>query len=75
VMTPLAQPPTTLHIRMIKGRRDEVPPSVRLRLLPSRDGWSLLGPDGELVFQALGTRGRRQCLEFAQAQGVLAVFS
>jgi hypothetical protein len=46
-----------------------------LRLLPSGDGWSLVGPDGELVFHALGVHGRRHCLEFARAEGVLAVFS
>jgi hypothetical protein len=49
--------------------------SARWRLLPSGDGWSLLAPDGELAFHALGIRGRRCCLEFARAQGVLAVFS
>jgi hypothetical protein len=48
---------------------------VRVRLLPSGDGWSLVGPDGKVVFQALGTGGRRECLRFAQAHGVLAVFS
>jgi hypothetical protein len=47
---------------------------VRLRLLQSGDGWSLVGPDGGLVFQALGTDGRRRCLEFARAEGVLTVF-
>jgi hypothetical protein len=46
-----------------------------LKLLPSGDGWSLVGPNGELVFEALGTRGRRECLEYARARGVLAIFS
>ncbi len=49
--------------------------NVRLRLLPSGDGWSLVGRDGKVVFEALGTGGRRECLRFAQAHGVLAVFS
>ena len=49
--------------------------TIRLRLLANGDGWALVGPDGEIVFQALGTRGRRQCLEYAQAEGVLAVIS
>lgn len=48
---------------------------VTLRLLPSGDGWSLIGSDGRLVFKALGPRGRRRCLEFARAHGVLALFS
>ncbi len=43
----------------------------RLRLLPSGDGWSLVGVDGELVFSALGLSGRRRCLEFARAEGVI----
>jgi hypothetical protein len=46
---------------------------VRLRLLPSGDGWSLVSPDGKLVFHALGTAGRRRCLETARARGVLAI--
>jgi hypothetical protein len=48
---------------------------ARLKLMPSGDGWSLLTPDGEVVFHALGTRARRRCLEVAQAKGVLAVLS
>jgi hypothetical protein len=46
-----------------------------LKLLPSADGWSLVGPQGELVYQALGTAGRRRCPEYARAHGVLAVYS
>jgi hypothetical protein len=45
----------------------------RLRLLPSGDGWSLVGGNGTLVFSALGRSGRRRCLEFAAAAGVLAI--
>ena len=47
----------------------------RLRLLASDDGWSLVRPDGELLFRALGTRARHECLQFARAHGALAVFS
>jgi hypothetical protein len=47
----------------------------RLRLLPSGDGWSLVRADGALVFSALGCSGRRLCLEFARATGVLALAS
>ena len=49
--------------------------SGRLRLLAGGDGWALMTPEGKVVFHALGTRGRRRCLEFARAHGVLAVFS
>ncbi len=47
----------------------------RLRLLPSGDGWSLVGTDGALVFSALGLNGRRRCLEYAQATGALTLAS
>jgi hypothetical protein len=46
-----------------------------LRLLPSADGWSLVGLDGELVFSAVGLSGRKRCLEYAQARGALALIS
>jgi hypothetical protein len=49
--------------------------AVRLKLMSSGDGWSLVSPDGEVVFHALGTRARRRCLEVAQAKGVLTVLS
>jgi hypothetical protein len=47
----------------------------RLRLLPSGDGWSLIGDDGRLVFSALGLGGRRRCLEYAQSHGVVTLIS
>jgi hypothetical protein len=47
----------------------------KLRLLPSADGWALVSLDGELVFSALGLSGRRQCLEFAHTEGVVALAS
>jgi hypothetical protein len=49
--------------------------ATHLRLLPSGDGWSLVGDHGELVFSALGVSGRRRCLEFARARGVAALIS
>jgi hypothetical protein len=47
----------------------------RFRLLPSGDGWSVVGPRGELVVREQGTASRQRCLEAARARGVLAVFS
>jgi hypothetical protein len=41
--------------------------------LPSGDGWALVGGNGTLVFSALGRSARRRCLEFAAANGVLAI--
>jgi hypothetical protein len=74
-MTSLAHSPSTVQVRGLRRLSREAHARDALRLLPSGDGWALIGPEGELVFQALGTRGRRECLEFAQARGVLAVFS
>jgi hypothetical protein len=71
-MTAFAHAPAAIEIRTSDARRHE---RTRLRLLASGDGWSLLSPDGKLVFHALGVRGRRRCLEFARAHGVLAVIS
>jgi hypothetical protein len=51
------------------------PVARQLLLRPSDDGWSLLTPDGEVVYRGLGEAGRRQCLKFACARGVLAVIS
>ena len=45
----------------------------RLRLVPRGDGWSLVDGDGELTFSATGLSGRRRCLEFARAQGVITL--
>jgi hypothetical protein len=49
---------------------DQAHAGVRLTLRPSGDGWSLVGPAGQLVFHALGADGRRSCLEFAPAAGI-----
>jgi hypothetical protein len=45
----------------------------RLRLLPSGDGWALVGADGRIAFSALGLSGRRRCLEFAREHGVITL--
>ena len=48
---------------------------VRVRLVQSGEAWSLVSPEGESVFQASGKEARRRCLEFACAEGVLALLS
>jgi hypothetical protein len=74
-MSSLAHVPAAFELRGpgAVGRRADA--MIGLRLAPSGDGWALLGADGHLVFHALGTHGRRRCLEFARAHGVLVVFS
>jgi hypothetical protein len=46
-----------------------------LLLRTSEDGWSLLTPQGELVFRARGLDARRRSLEAAYERGALAVLS
>jgi hypothetical protein len=63
-------------LEVLSGSRAAPGASMRrLRLRQTDDGWSLLGPDGEIVFRAMGDRARRRCLEFARGTGVLAVIS
>jgi hypothetical protein len=73
-MTALAHIPTAFEIRggagVLAGEHPE-----RFILRATGDGWSLLGPGGEVVFHGLGRRGRHECLEFARDHGVLSVFS
>jgi hypothetical protein len=49
---------------------------AEIQLLASGDGWSLVDrSSGDLVFSALGLSGRRRCLEYAHASGVLALIT
>jgi len=72
-MTTLAQPRGTWP--PITEPSHPATRAERLRLLPSGDGWSLIGRGGEPVFFGLGVSGRRRCLEFARSRGVLTLFS
>lgn len=74
-MSSLAQPLIPRSIASGSASETRAEARVKLRLLASGDGWSLIAPDGRLVFEALGAQGRRGCLEFARAHGVLALFS
>jgi hypothetical protein len=73
-MTPLAHNPALHRIRL-SGKRRLPEGADSLTLCATGDGWSLIGPRGELVFHGLGVKGRRKCLEFAREHGVVAVFS
>jgi hypothetical protein len=74
-MTSLAFTPAATGLHTAEKPRADTRPRPRLKLLPSADGWSLVTPSGKLAFHALGTQGRRRCLEFARAQGVLVISS
>lgn len=45
----------------------------QLTLRATETGWSMLDPNGAVVFRRPGPRGRRECLEFARALGVLSI--
>jgi hypothetical protein len=45
----------------------------RLILRPDAEGWTLVSPGGDVVFRAQGSGGKRQCLKFALARGVIRV--
>jgi hypothetical protein len=55
------------------GERELAARSLSLRA--TGDGWALMSSGGRVVFSALGVSGRRMCLEFARAAGVLSVRS
>lgn len=74
-MTALADTPTSLEVHPVTKLNRLAMSAGHLRLLPSGDGWSLIGPTGELVFFGLGAAGRRRCLEFARSRGVLTLLT
>ena len=74
-MSALAHRPAAFAIRMANQRDASHTATDTLTLRPTGDGWALLGSGGDVVFRALGLGGRRQCLEFARAHGVVAVLS
>jgi hypothetical protein len=45
----------------------------QLTLRATEGGWSMLDASGAVVFRRPGPAGRRECLEFARALGVLSI--
>ncbi len=45
----------------------------KLILRPDATGWTLASPEGDVVFRARGSNGKRQCLKFALARGAIRV--
>ncbi len=74
-VTASATTPTAFEIRTLgrAHRRDRA--DGRMSLRATEDGWSLVAPDGTVVFRGLGLAGRRQCLQYAREHGVLCVYS
>ncbi len=71
----LAYRPTAFAIHVAEPRRLRHALGRHPLLAPTEDGWSLVGPAGELLFRGFGVRGRRECLEFARDHGIVAVMS
>jgi hypothetical protein len=46
-----------------------------LVLRATEDGWSLITPDGEVLYRGLGIASRRRCLEIAVERGAATVHS
>jgi hypothetical protein len=74
-MSAIAHKPAAFSVRLGTKPFAEAAVPGYLRLRPTEDGWSLIGTAGDIVFHALGPRGRRQCLEYARAHGIVAVLS
>jgi hypothetical protein len=71
----LAYKPAAFAIHIAEPRRLRHAVGRYPTLAPTEDGWSLVGPAGDLLFRGLGVRGRRECLEFARDRGIVAVMS
>jgi hypothetical protein len=74
-MTSVAHHPAAFAVHVDRDPRLRDESDGRLYLRATGDGWSLLNPAGEVLFRGFGLAGRRQCLEFARANGVLAVLA
>jgi hypothetical protein len=74
-MSALAPKPAAFALRLADRPSVQSASSGYLRLRATEDGWSLIGTGGAVVFHGLGAQGRRQCLEYARAHGILAVLS
>ena len=74
-MSAIAPRPAAFALRLAGRPIVQTASAEYLRLRACEDGWSLIGASGKVVFHALGLQGRRRCLEYARAHGILAVLS
>ncbi len=74
-MSAIAHKPAAFEMRGGPEALTHAAANHRYSLRATEDGWSLLGPSGEVVFRGFGLASRRACLEFARDAGVLAVIS
>ena len=65
-MPAIAESPTATEVPVHGVQHGSDEATFRLSLRATEDGWTLMAPDGETVFEGLGIAGRRQCLEFAR---------
>jgi hypothetical protein len=65
---------TSTHTARLRRKVATHARAVRqLTLRATEGGWSMLDSSGAVVFRRSGPAGRRECLEFARARGVLSI--
>jgi hypothetical protein len=74
-MTTFHHRPAAFEISPVRRRGVQRTAGGYLLLRPTEDGWSLLAPDGEVVYRGLGLDSRRRCLEIAVQRGAATVLS
>jgi hypothetical protein len=67
--------PQATTVRALSASDEQVRVAAWLTLAPTDAGWCLRLADGEPVFEGIGRDGRRECLEFARAAGVLTLLT
>jgi hypothetical protein len=75
MMIALAPKPVAFELRVRPRGRAQSAPGDHVSIWATEDGYSLVAPDGRVLFRGLGREGRHQCLEFAREHGVLVVYS
>jgi hypothetical protein len=65
--------PTALAASALAGAAPPAQAGGRLTLKSDAAGWVLADPQGEVVFRAPGTDGKRACLRYALSRGAVRV--
>jgi hypothetical protein len=74
-MTTFNHHTTAIEVSAAAKSAATTPGGGYLVLRPTEDGWSLITPDGEVVYRGLGLDSRRRCLQIAVERGAATVLS
>ena len=74
-MTTFNYHPAAIELSAAEKRDVQRTAGGYLLLRPTGDGWSLMIPDGEVIYRGLGPDSRRRCLEIAVERGAATVLS